>query len=137
MKLGDRLKGVSPWTVLAVAGCAVLVLVDYWREQAPGTFPLIQGTLPNLIAVPTLTFGFLMLRFPERRPHIPADAVRQKTYFWVLWVMTTLATVIWEFTQLAGNLVFDPLDLAATLIGAAATIPVFRILIRYSFLGET
>lgn len=136
MSLRDRTTRTSPWTLLALAGCAVLVLADYWREQAPGTFPLIRGTLPNLVAVPTLTFGFLMLRFPERQPFTPADAMRQKRHFRVLCVIATLATVIREFMQLTGKLVFDPLDLAATFIGAVEGDLAFRFLDRYSFRPE-
>ncbi len=62
----SQLRTVTPWTLIAIVGCAVLTLVGFWRDGGPTAWPLVRGTLPNLVAVPTLAFGFLMLRFPER-----------------------------------------------------------------------
>ena len=134
MRLRDRFTRLSPWTLVALAGCATLALVDYWRDQAPGAWSVVQGTTPNLVAVPTLTFGFLMLWFPEKRTFSPETAAKQRRWFWWIWALSTLVTVAWEFAQLTGKLVFDPLDLVATAIGAIATLVLFRGLSRVSFI---
>lgn len=133
MSFKDRITRTSPWTVITLAGCAGLVLVGYWREQASAALPFVHGTLPNLVAVPTLTFGFLMLIRPERQPHTHAAANAQRRQFWSLWVFASVATVAWEFMQLRGRLVFDPLDLVATGLGAVAAIALFRRLRQYEF----
>jgi hypothetical protein len=131
---GRGIGRLSPWTVIALLGCATLALVDFWRDQSPGAWPLVQGTTPNLVAVPTLVFGFLMLRFPERQLYTPENAARQSRLFWRLLAVATAVTVAWEFSQLTGKLVFDPLDLVATALGAIATVALFLGLSRVSFL---
>ena len=128
---------LSPWAAITIGGCAVLFVVDAWRELGATSFPLIRGTLPNLVAVPTLTFGFLMFRFPERRPSDPMCAASQDRLFWFLWLGSFLATVAWEFSQLWGALLFDPLDLVATGVGAIATVIAFMSLRRFSFLPSS
>src|SRR6056297_153574 len=133
MKLREFWTRLSPWTLFALAGCATLVLIDYWRDQVPGAWPLVQGTTPNLVAVPTLVFGFLMLWFPEKPPFSPEAAAKQHRLFWWLWALATLVTVAWEFAQRTGKLVFDPLDLVATAIGAIATVVLFRVFSPVSF----
>ncbi|MEE4160864.1 MAG: hypothetical protein V2I25_00050 [Woeseiaceae bacterium] len=134
MRLGRYLSRLSPWTVLAVCGCAALVVVDYWRGQGPTALPLVRGVLPNLVAVPTLAFGFLMLRFPERQRFDAPVAAQQDRYFWGFWMAATVGTIAWEFAQLTGNLVFDPLDIAATLAGAAVAAGLFRMLRNVAFI---
>lgn len=129
----DRISNLSPWTLLTLAGCSILVLVDYWREQMPAFLPLAHGALPNLVAVPVLAFGFLMLRFPERRRYTPAESERERQLFWSLFAVATVVTVVWEFAQRSGNLVFDPLDLVATAIGAVVAMLLFRALRHFSY----
>ena len=131
--LKDRISNVSPWTLVTLAGCATLVLVDQWRQQMPALLSYAHGTLPNLVAVPTLTFGFLMLRFPERRRYTDVEATQQRRLFRGFWAAAIVVTVVWELAQLHGNLVFDPLDLAATAIGAALAIVLFRNLRHLSY----
>jgi hypothetical protein len=130
----SRLARLSPWAVITLAGCAALAVVDVWRDHGPALVPLVRGTLPNLVAVPTLAFGFLMVRFPEREPFDAEQAARQDRWFWGLWAGAIAATVAWEFAQRSGPLVFDPLDLAATAIGAAGAAALYVSLRRASFL---
>jgi hypothetical protein len=128
MKLRDRLAKLSPWTVITIAGCTALALVDAWRDLGPTAVPLVRGTLPNLVAVPTLAFGFLMVRFPKRQPYDPERAAAQGRWFWGLWADAIAVTVAWEFAQQMGGLVFDPFDLCATAV-------LFVALRRVSFLS--
>lgn len=132
--LRDRLAKLSPWAVITIVGCVALSLVDVWRDLGPTAVPIIRGTLPNLVAVPTLAFGFLMFRFPERQPYTTDQAAAQNRWFWGLWVGAFAVTVAWEFAQRTGRLVFDPLDLVATAVGAAGAAVLFAILRRVSFL---
>lgn len=134
MKIRAYLSRQSPWTLIAIAGCAALVLVDYWRGLGPTGFPLVRGVLPNFVAVPTLAFGFLMLRFPERKPFDADIAAAQTRYFRIFWISAIAITIAWEFAQLTGKLVFDPLDIAATLAGAAVAAVLFRALRNGAFI---
>jgi len=136
MNSQDHFKRLSPWTLVALSGCAALFLVDYWRDHDAALLPLVQGTLPNLVAVPTLTCGFLMIRYPVPQRYTPSVAASQDRSFWILRITTTLATVAWELVQLTGKLVFDVLDLVATAIGATMTIALFHALRRLSFVDR-
>jgi hypothetical protein len=133
MTLRDWLARLSPWAVITIAGCATLALVDVWRDLGPTAVPLIRGTLPNLVAVLTLAFGALMVRFPERQSYSRERAAVQNRWFWSLWAGAIGVTVTWEFAQRSGRLVFDPLDLAATAVGAAAAAALYVFLRRLSF----
>lgn len=130
----ERLFRLSPWAVVTLIGCASLTAVDLWRDQGPTSFHILRGTLPNLVAVPTLTFGFLMVRFPDRCPFEASLAASQARWFWGLWASALVVTVAWEFAQRAGPLVFDPLDLYATVAGAGVAVALFFVLRRISFL---
>jgi hypothetical protein len=44
--------------------------------------------------------------------------------------------VVWEFMQKTGNLVFDPLDLVATAVGAGGALLLFRLLEPRSWAPE-
>jgi hypothetical protein len=120
--------GASPWVWVTLTALAVLSGVDAWRDRGPSAVPLVQGTLPNLVAVPALTFGFLMMLIPVRRPPTPEMQRFQRRGFWVLWSLCCLGVVVWEFMQKTGNLVFDPLDLVATAVGAGGALLLFRLL---------
>jgi len=74
-----------------------------------------------------------MLRFPERRRYTPADSKRERRLFWSFFAAATVLTVVWEFAQRTGNLVFDPLDLVATAIGSVVAIVLFRALRHFSY----
>lgn len=126
-----RLRTITPWSVITIVGCLLLTLIDLWRDGGPSTYPLIQGTLPNLLAVPILTFGFLMLRFSERIPQ--KDFPLLKKWFYGLLASATVVTAAWEFTQLWGALVFDPNDLYATGLGVVLSWLLFRIAAPLSF----
>lgn len=119
---------MTPWLILTILGCALLSGIDYWRGLGPTSVPLIRGTLPNLIAVPTLTFGFLMILFPKRISNDPNQLSKQGRWFWSLWIFTLLITIGWEFLQLTGALVFDKNDIIATVIGAVLAISAFYLL---------
>ena len=93
MTLRNEFAKLSPWAVITIAGCAALTLVSVWRDHGSTAVPLVRGTLPNLVAVPTLAFGFLMIRFPERQPFDAALARVQDQWFWGLWIGTSMATV--------------------------------------------
>jgi uncharacterized BrkB/YihY/UPF0761 family membrane protein len=110
-----------------------LALVDVWRGQGPTQWTLLRGTLPNLVAVLTLAFGLLMVRFPQRQPRTPALVASQRRWFWGLWTGALLTTVGWEFAQRGGPLVFDPLDLVVTGGGAVGAVALFLVLQRVSF----
>jgi hypothetical protein len=111
-------------------------MVDYWRGLGTTTVPVLRGSLPNLIAVPTLTFGFLMMIYPERQPYTPSIAAAQTAWFWRLWITILVVVLAWEYLQLWGNLVFDRVDVYASLAGAALTVPVFEALKQQAFAEE-
>jgi hypothetical protein len=136
MALLDRIARTTPWTVLTVAGLALLAMVDYWRGLGTTTMPILRGSLPNLMAVPTLTFGFLMMIYPERQPYAPSIAAAQAAWFWRLWITMLVVVLAWEYLQLWGNLVFDWVDVYASLAGAALTVPVFEALKQRAFAEE-
>ena len=133
MELKGITKTPSPWALIAILGCALLATIDIWRDQAYTAVPLIRGTLPNFLAVPTLTFGFLMLKFPERLPYKPSLMTSQRKWFWILFVSSFFVTVLWELFQLAGSLVFDVNDLYASGIGSIFTILLYFMLRKVSF----
>ena len=115
MKAKSRIRKLSPWTWLTLTGCSLSVVVDYWREQMPATLPLAHGTLPNLSS------------------YTPVHSRNRCRSFWAYWAAATVVTVLWEFAQLAGNLVFDPLDILATSVGASITVMPFRTLRQLSY----
>lgn len=109
------------------------MLTDYWRDQGTTALPIVRGTLPNLVAVPTLAFGFLMFRYPQRSKYTSSAAASQDRHFRILLVTMTLGVILWEVLQLTGKLVFDPLDLIATVVGAVGTAFAYRTLRSFSF----
>jgi hypothetical protein len=52
---------------LVLLGLAMPTLIDYWRGTGPTDWSIICGSLPNALAVSTLMFGFLMMRFPSSK----------------------------------------------------------------------
>ena len=134
MKFQATFKSLSPWTIITITGCALLSTIDVWREQPYTAVPLIRGTLPNLLAVPILTFGFLMLKFPKRLPYEPSLMTSQRKWFWLLFVSAFFVTVVWELLQLTGSLVFDVNDLYATGMGSIVTILLYFSLRKVAFL---
>ena len=128
------LKTLSPWPVITIVGCILLSLIDVWREEAVTSVPLVRGTLPNFLAVPILTFGFLMIRFPSRVPFDSSVLKVQAKWFWTLWIATICITLAWEFLQLTGALVFDVNDLFATFAGAIVAAGLYGSLKYRSFL---
>ncbi|MEO1575584.1 MAG: hypothetical protein AAFU65_11570, partial [Pseudomonadota bacterium] len=62
-----QIRDASPWTWITIAGCATLTLVDAWRDAGPTQWPVLRGSLPNFVAVPTLTFATLAARYPDER----------------------------------------------------------------------
>lgn len=119
---------MTPWIWVTLGSLAILSGVDVWREDGPSSLQLLQGTLPNLVAVPALTFGFLMMRVPTRPVRTSATERLQRRWFRGLWAVNVAGVVAWEFLQRTGRLVFDPLDLVATALGAGAALVLFRIL---------
>lgn len=133
MTLQDQLDRLSPWTVITLIGCLALAMIDAWRDMGATSFPLLRGTLPNAVAVPTLTFGLLMTRSPVR---VSFDSIRmqkQNRWFWSCWAGALAVTVGWEFMQRTGRLVFDWNDLIATVVGAALAVVLFLRFRRCAF----
>lgn len=124
---------LTPWTLWALLGLAVLALIDYWRGTGPTDWPIVRGSLPNALAVPTLTFGFLMMRFPECSVLSAESKAMQATWFWSLWISVCAVVVAWEVLQLWGNLVFDWTDLVATVVGALIAVLLYLASRRWAF----
>jgi hypothetical protein len=103
-RLADRLVALSPWAVITLAGCAAIALMDVWRDAGPTAWPLVRGTLPNLVAVPTLAFGFLMVRFPERTPYRADRAAEQNRWFWRCWSGAVVAAILYVSLRYAAFL---------------------------------
>lgn len=125
---------LSPWACITVLGCICLTLIDLWRDQGHTDFIFLRGVLPNLIAVPTMVFGFMLFRFPNRGPYSEERSEAQNTLFRQLLITLTLGIIFWEFLQLSGNLVFDYFDLLATLIGCLVTLVLYLALRNRSFI---
>ena len=134
LEMKNYLLKISPWTVLTLVGCIGLTVVDFWRDEGFTSWPIVRGSLPNFVAVPTLTFGLLMLRFPQRTDFTLGKLASQDRIFKSLVVFVTVGVIAWEFLQLTGNLVFDPLDLWATGGGSVVTVFLYTVLSSYSFL---
>ncbi|GAB5519823.1 MAG: hypothetical protein RhofKO_20740 [Rhodothermales bacterium] len=133
MRLGERLQRATPWGYITVVGLATLSLVDLWRNHGPHVALLARGVLPNLVAVPTLAFGFLMMRYPEQQAFMEASWRAQTREFWRLWTLMLVVVIAWEFIQRVGALVFDPLDLVVTVVGAVIALPLFFSLRKRTF----
>lgn len=116
----------SPWTILTLLGCITLFLVDLWRDSQILVIPLLSGTMPNFLSVPILTFGFLMVRYPEKLSACSQKIQSEKNWFWGLWITSLIITILWELAQIKGSLVFDVNDLYATVCGAAFTVLCYR-----------
>jgi hypothetical protein len=110
-----------PWAWVTLAGLAVLAGVDALRRAGMAGDSVLLGSLPNLVAAPVLTFGFLTVFYPTRE-HAPA----LRRPFAVALPVVVAVILVWELLQLRGNLVFDPIDLGATLLGAGLTVALFR-----------
>jgi hypothetical protein len=106
---------MTAWHAILALGLATLALVDYGREQNVSWVLVYLGQLPNAVAVPVLV-SVAMIVLNERT--IGMEASRR----WFRWaVIVAVALIVaWEFLQRWGALFFDPLDLIATGIGAAA-----------------
>lgn len=117
VKIQHALSETPPWTWLLLGGLAVLTTVDFVRRFGLAGDSIVLGSLPNLVAVPVLTFGFLMMRYPSR-----AQAGRVANALTGTTVVIGLVVLVWEVLQLSGNLVFDPNDIVATGLGAALTL---------------
>lgn len=124
---------ITPWTVFALMGLAALGLVDQWRGMGSTDWPIVRGSLPNMLAVPTLTFGFLMMRFPERTAYSAVAQALQAVWFWRLWISTCIIVIAWEYLQLWGNLVYDPTDVYATAMGALVAVGLYLSTRRWAF----
>lgn len=126
MSLRDKLCGTSLWTWISLTGLATLTIVDFWRDLGPTDWPILRGSLPNFVAVPTLVFGFLSLRYRESLVDDSARTQRERRDFWLLWTSMLTVVIVWEFLQRSGgNLIFDPLDLYATIAGALVAVMLF------------
>lgn len=102
----------SVWPMLV--GLGVLAAVDRARAAGLASDSVLVGSLPNLVAVPVLTFGFLPV-FDSRsrpRPEFP-----DQRFLWIV-AAVTLLVVAWEFLQPNGNLTFDRIDLLFTGFGS-------------------
>jgi len=64
----------------------------------------------------------MLLRFHDR----DVDPALADRWFHGLTIVSVLGLWAWEWLQLAGNLVFDPDDLAATLLGAVGAVALWR-----------
>ncbi|MEL7535798.1 MAG: hypothetical protein AAFZ58_10990 [Pseudomonadota bacterium] len=126
----------TPWTFVTIAALIGLTAVDQWRELADPCCPVLRGSLPNSLAVPALAFAALGFRFARREQREASRQRAQRRLFrWAL-AFTVVALLVWEWVQRvhrAGRLVYDPLDLLATLAGAALCIFLFWWLEPVSF----
>lgn len=125
LSLIERLRRSTPWTFVAIAGLASLSGVHFWRDAGHSEFAVIQGTLPNFLAVHILTFGFLMMKYPYRLQGQKTQLGLQTRSFWLLLGIVTVGLIAWEFIQRFGSLTFDRLDLLTTFVGTATAIPLF------------
>lgn len=110
---------------MTIAALALLACVDRLREAGVAGDSVVLGSLPNLLAVPALTFGFLTVFYPR-----PENAAVLRRPFGIAFPAVLVIVVGWEVLQLAGNLVFDPNDLVATGFGAVLTLALFRVAVR-------
>ena len=113
------------WAWLTLVGLAALAVIDRLRDAGLASGSLVLGTLPNLLAVPILTFGFLTVFYPHPR-YAPMIA----RPFAIAFAAVVAIVIGWEVLQLAGNLVFDPMDLVATGLGALLTLALYPVAAR-------
>ena len=129
------MKNYNPWSLLVVINLAVLSGIQYWRESTGfEDFSVLKGSGPNLVAVPILCFGIFMFIYHDKREPetIRNQQKLNRVFLWSL-ALSVIISVVWEFLQLSGNLVFDRRDLGFVGLGAVLSVFYFYFLRPWHF----
>lgn len=122
--------------MVGIGALAILSLAQWVRGGTFESTPILAyvlGVLPNLAAAVAIPFVSMAGWLEVYRL---ADPGRHQRTF-LLWVaFGTVGLVIWELVQRGGNLVFDPHDIAATMVGAVAAFVIFQMVAPGALAGS-
>ncbi len=115
--------------LVGIAALATLSFVHWARvHQRPQSGVLFHslGVLPNLLAAVAIPFVLIAV-WAEQNAGARYTTVRR--WFALTTVLSTAGLLGWEFVQQSSRkLVFDPHDIAATLLGACLALALFYLL---------
>lgn len=132
------MKKYSPWPIIHIVHLALLSGVHSWRESSGySEFSLIKGSGPNFLAVPILCFGVFLFVYFEKRELRNGDSSRRlNKVFSISLLSAVIISIVWEFMQTSGNLVFDVMDIAFVILGLCYTIVLYMAAKPLHFYGE-
>lgn len=125
----DRL---SIWIILALFGLGTHEIIDEMIRPQFGkgesVISFILGILPNYLAAGFIfPFAVLTIRDTYTTNGQKKNIINLNTWFWIGLVGSQLGLILWELIQLdSKNLVYDPFDIVATLIGGITAIGIFE-----------
>ena len=118
----------SKLALLGMVGLALLQSIHWLRERVEdpsGALAFTLGSVPNLAAgyaMPLIATSMLYAASPTY-----SVAPKAWMSFLFILLLTTGGLMVYEVGQLGlRNMVFDPIDLIATLVGALAALGVYR-----------
>lgn len=118
----------SKLALLGMVGLALLQSIHWLRERVENpsdALALTLGSVPNLAAGYAMPLVATSLLYAASPTYSVAPKARRSFLFILL--LTTSGLMVYEVGQLGlRNMVFDPIDLIATLVGALAALGVYR-----------
>lgn len=119
---------MSIWIALALVGLGTHEIIDELIRPrygvGEGLLPYILGIAPNFLAA-GLIFPFSILTIRDSYADRKGSILHLNKWFWLGVAVSQIALIAWEFIQLSGNLVFDPDDIIATLLGGLFAVVVY------------
>ena len=121
----------SWWIVLCLLGLSTHELIDVWIRPTYGgqddLLGFLLGVAPNFLAAALIfPFGVLMFREHQYRERDEAQNADYTRWFWYGLIGSQLGLLIWELMQMhGGNLIYDPADIAATVLGGLVAVLLF------------
>ncbi len=132
---------VTIWIVLCIGGLFLHEIIDVFIRpnygKGLGWIPFFFGVIPNFLAAGFIfPFGGLTIRDHYTNNDQKRDPANLSIWFWTSLFGSQLGLILWELVQRSGgNLIYDPFDVLATILGGMSAILIF-ILGRKSYLAK-
>lgn len=121
---------LSWWLGQCLFGLFTHSLVDEWIRPIYGAngdlLSFFLGVAPNFLAAAFIfPFGLLMFREYQVEDWPKELNPNFKRWFWMGLLGSQLGLLVWELMQRSGNLIYDPADMVATVLGGLVAILLF------------